>query len=160
MINGPGEKIVRDPRLTSNPTNHPSCICQRGQNCAISRAHFETRKCYVTPGFGVSGGVLSFMSTCRARACLQGLGCQGGCYRSCQLDAHAHATSRQGLQPGLGCQGGCYRSCQLDAHAHATSRQGLGCQGGCYRSCQLAAHAHATSRQGRCNVTVKIGHSM
>ena len=77
MINGPGEKIVRDPRLTSNPTNHPSCICQRGQNCAISRAHFETRKCYVTPGFGVSGGVLSFMSTCRARACLQGWGVRG-----------------------------------------------------------------------------------
>ena len=27
------------------------------------------RTCYITPGFGVSGGVLSFMSTCCARAC-------------------------------------------------------------------------------------------
>ena len=99
-----GKKIVRDPRLTSNPTNHPSCICQWGQNCAISRAHFETRKCYVTPGFGVSGGLLSFMSTCRLRTCYitPGFWVSGGCYRSCQLDAHAHATSRQ----GLGCQGG------------------------------------------------------
>ena len=159
MINGPGEKIVRDPRLTSNPTNHPSCICQRGQNCAISRAHFETRKCYVTPGFGVSGGVLSFMSTCRARACLQGWGVRGVLsFMSTWRARTCYITP--GFAAWFGVSGGCYRSCQLDAHAHATSRQGLGCQGGCYRSCQLAAHAHATSRQGRCNVTVKIGHFM
>ena len=77
MINGPGEKIVRDPRLTSNPTNHPSCICQRGAKTAPLVAHI-LKHANATSG--------------------QGLGYQGGCYRSCQLAAHAHAFRVWGVR--------------------------------------------------------------
>ena len=70
-------------------------ICQGfGWGVLTFMSTCRTRTCYFTPGFGVRG-VLTFMSTCRTRTCYVIWG--GGCYRSCQLAAHAHATSRQGL---------------------------------------------------------------